>query len=80
MSQRSVEQFIGRLATDEGFRRRFTENPQAVLEEASASGADLTAAERKALLATDLEGLTRFADAIDPRIQKCDLGGRDCGN
>ncbi len=75
MSQRCVEHVIGRLATDEAFRRRFAASPGVVLDEACCSGGGLTAAERAVLLAIDPDVITRFADALDPRIQKCDLGG-----
>jgi hypothetical protein len=76
MSQRNVERVIGRLATDESFRLRFFEDPDAVLEEMAVEGVELNPCERNAVLTIDRETLSRFADAIDPRIQKCDLGRR----
>jgi hypothetical protein len=73
MSQRSVEQVIGKLATDEGFRRQFHGNRQAALAEAVASGLQLTPVEQRALLDLDVTACDRFAGCLDPRIQKISL-------
>ena len=73
MSQRNVERVIGRLATDEAFRRRFAGDRQAALGELIAGGVELTRCELVALASLDTRAVGRFADAIDPRIQKCDL-------
>jgi hypothetical protein len=70
MSQRSVERVIGRLVTDEEFRRRFAEDPAAALEEMVAGGFDLTRVELGALAGIDRCLVERMADALDPRIQK----------
>ncbi len=75
MSQDNVEKIIGRLATDEEFRRRFAEDPEAALEGAVARGAELTCCERRALAGIDPARVERFAEAIDPRLQKIDLRG-----
>ena len=75
MSQRSVERVIGRLATDEGYRRRFVAHPEETLRESMEAGCDLTLCEQRALLALDADSIERFADAIDPRLQKCDCQG-----
>jgi len=75
MSQQTVESVIGRLMTDEGFRRRFREHPTVVLEELVASGVPLTSVERRALLEMDTRLCDRFADCIDPRLQKVSLKG-----
>ena len=75
MSQRSVERVIGRLLTDEGFRRRFAADPAAAIAELAAAGIDLNPCERNALAALDLAAVARCADAIDPRLQKTELGG-----
>ena len=74
MSQHHVEQIIGRLVTDEGFRRRFAGDPEATLETLLAGGMELNACERRALLSLDPEHLARFADTLDPCIQKVELG------
>ncbi len=70
MSQRIVEAVIGRLVTDEEFRRRFKDDPAAVIDELIASGIALTGVERQALLEMDRAACDRFADRIDPRLQK----------
>lgn len=75
MSQRNVERVIGRLATDEAFRRQFTTDPRATLREVIAAGVELNDCELGALSAIDREALGRFAEAIDPRLQKSDLHG-----
>ena len=70
MSQRSVESVVGRLATDEAFRRRFQESRAAVLDELVEQGTELTPVERQALLDLDFTACERFAEKLDPRIQK----------
>jgi hypothetical protein len=70
MSQRTVEAVIGRLVTDEAFRRRFTGSPAAVIDELIASGTPLTPVERQALLKMDAAACEQFADRVDPRLQK----------
>ena len=73
MSQRSVEQVIGRLATDEDFRFRFAQNRSAVLDELMAAGVVLTPVELRALYDLNLAAAKRFAGCIDPRLQKISL-------
>jgi putative modified peptide len=76
MSQRNVERILGRLVTDEAFRRRFAADPRAALAEmTSCCGGELNECERRALEAVDPEAVRTFAEALDPRIQKCDLEG-----
>jgi hypothetical protein len=70
MSQRMVEAVIGRLVTDEDFRRRFRRDGAAVLDELIASGSPLTAVERRALLDLDRTLYEPFAERLDPRLQK----------
>jgi hypothetical protein len=75
MSQRSVEQVIGRLVTDEALRRRFAADRRAAIEELVAGGVELNPCELSALACLDPERVARFAEAIDPRIQKIDPHG-----
>ncbi|HEV3456533.1 MAG TPA: Os1348 family NHLP clan protein [Thermoanaerobaculia bacterium] len=73
MSQRNVELVIGRLATDEDFRRRFAGDPEAALALAAGCGVELTAVERQALLDLEMDACERFAARVDPRLQKVGL-------
>jgi hypothetical protein len=73
MSQKCVEVIFGRLATDEELRREFRRDPQGTLCKLTACGAELTKAERDALLATNGALFERLAEAIDPRLQKASL-------
>ena len=73
MSQRSVEQVIGRLATDEDFRRRFEDDRTAILREVIAAGLALTPVEFEALVDLDFSACWRFAHCLDPRLQKISL-------
>jgi hypothetical protein len=72
--QRSIEILIGRLITDEGFRRLFVLDPAAVLVSANDWGLQLTHSERAAILATDSQLWEKVADQIDSRLQKASLG------
>jgi hypothetical protein len=76
MSQQNVERVIGRMVTDHGFRRRFEEKPLEALFEIVASGVELTTVELQALANMDPAVVARFADALDPRIQKIELPRR----
>jgi putative modified peptide len=75
MSQRTVERVIGRLVTDEAFRRRFAKSPESALREATGWCAELTASEVESLAAIDVAVVEQFADALDPRLQKADIEG-----
>lgn len=75
MSQRSVERVIGKLVTDEAFRRRFAEDSEAALRETLDGGLELNACERHALKCLDIDVLDRLAQAIDPRLQKTEIQG-----
>lgn len=75
MSQRNVERTIGRLVTDEAFRHRFLQDPKTMIQDLVDSGVELTPYERWALASINAELLARFAEALDPCIQKSDLHG-----
>lgn len=70
MSQHSVEAVVGRLATDEAFRDRFRAGREEVLDGLIREGLEITPVERQALLDLDFAACERFAEQIDPRIQK----------
>ena len=75
MSQRSVERIIGRLVTDEGYRRRYWQDREKAIREVASWGCELNECEWRALTALQREPVERFAGAIDPRIQKTDIEG-----
>ena len=79
MSQVFVERVIGLLATDEGLRSSFEKDPAAVIAAMIEKGMELTECERWALSRVDPRELKRFAQAVDPRLQKCDLKGLRMG-
>jgi hypothetical protein len=70
----NVETLIGRLATDPVLQRRFAENPAGVLHELRQQGYELTAVEVDALASTDADAIQSFAEALDRRIRKADVG------
>ncbi len=73
MAQRSIEVFIGRLITDEGFRETFIANAPDAVRAFIDTGHELTAVEIAALLATRADFWERVADQVDPRLQKACL-------
>lgn len=75
MSQANVERIVGRLVTDEDFRRAFHEGPDRVVRSLAERGCELTRAEVETLVALDPVTLDQFADALDPRLQKASLRG-----
>lgn len=80
MAQRSIEVFIGRLITDEGFRAAFAANATAALRRFIDAGHELTTVETAALLATKGDLWERVADCIDPRLQKASLHSDEPGS
>lgn len=73
MSQRLIEMLIGRLITDERFRRDFLGNPEHTLAGFFDRGLELSPTEIAALVNTDPTLWARTADSIDPRLQKVSL-------
>jgi hypothetical protein len=80
MSHKSVEAVIGKLATDEGFRRRFLVDARAALDELQQRGIELTPVEVQALAALDPEAVSAFAGNIDGRLQKVDCTSNGNGD
>ena len=68
--QRHIELLIGKLVTDEDFRRAFERDPQQVLNHAAEWGLALSAVEVTALMATDQTLWERIALELDSRLQK----------
>jgi hypothetical protein len=66
---------IGRLVTDDAFRETFLRDPHRALALLLESGTHLTQVEIAALVATDRALWDRFADQVDPRLQKASLKG-----
>ena len=73
MSQKTVERILGKLATDEESRQRFRAAPRESLTGLAGDRESLTPVERDALCALDADLLDRFADALDPRLQRVRL-------
>ena len=73
MSQREIEHLIGRLVTDEEFRREFETDPGGMLRGLVERGVALTGSEIAALAATPSEVWRRAARDLDPRLQKVSL-------
>jgi hypothetical protein len=73
MTHRGVEIVLGRLATDEALRQRFRQAPAAVLKELIALGIELSPVELGTLESLDAAAVHRFAQTLDPRLQKAAL-------
>jgi len=80
VAQRSIEMFIGRLITDEGFRGAFVTNASAALRQFIESGHELTTVEIAALIATRTDLWADVADRIDQRLQKANLPSDESGS
>lgn len=70
MTQRAVEQALGRLVTDEHFRREFSRDPFRASFEA---GFALTSIELTALAALGERELDRLGCQLDDRVCRLDL-------
>ena len=73
MTQLSIEMVVGRLVTDEEFRRSFRADPQAAINTLLKGGMHLSRTEIAALMAMDSDVWARVSDLVDPRLQKADL-------
>lgn len=70
MTQRNVESVIGRLVTDEEFRREFGRDPRAAVAALLESGVELNRVEREALLAIDTSLFAKLSPALSLRLQR----------
>jgi hypothetical protein len=70
MSQAAVEKALGKLITDECFRRRFFKDPAAA---SFAAGLELSPAEADALSRLPLGAIIRFGACLDARICRLSL-------
>ncbi|MGA7991970.1 MAG: Os1348 family NHLP clan protein [Thermoanaerobaculia bacterium] len=73
MSQKCVEMFLGKLATDEELRCRFQADPRGTLTAFAENGFELSRAECEALVSTKADLFAQLSEAIDPRLQKANL-------
>jgi hypothetical protein len=73
MTQRHVEGFLGRIATDPALRRRFGHDRRAAMAAFQDEGHELSAVERAALEALSPQAVEAFASALDARIQRADV-------
>ena len=73
MSQKCVQQLIGRILTDEELRQRFVAEPLETLTTLRDQGIELTAGEIEALVDTDRQLWTSAAARIHPRLQRCSI-------
>jgi hypothetical protein len=75
MSQRSVEILLGKILTDEDFRRAFFPVQPSSFEMAAAYGLELTPVERSALSNLRLRRFAFIAQTLDPRISRSRVSG-----
>ena len=68
VSQRSVEQVIGWLATDKELRRHFREDARSTLKELVDRGLDLDELEFDSLASLDAQQVTGVARPIDSQM------------
>jgi hypothetical protein len=80
VAQRSIEVFIGRLVTDEGFRASFVRNAGTAIRQFIDTGQELTPVEIAALLATRTDVWEHLADRIDQRLQRVSVISDESGS
>ena len=73
MAQRSIEVLIGRVLTDEAFRKAFLRDGPLALRAFVETGHELTALEITAVLNTPRGLWSAAAERIDSRLQKAAL-------
>jgi hypothetical protein len=72
MSQRAVEQLLGKLLTDFEFRREFYDDPAVACRR---QALDLTGVELDAVRKVRQADIANLADRLDRRIVRAALGG-----
>lgn len=70
MSQKCVELLLGRILTDEDFRRSFFPIRDFSFAMATSHGLELTPVERSALSSLKGPGFELIAETLDPRISR----------
>ena len=75
MSQRCVEMLLGKILTDEDFRRSFFPVQASSFEMAAAHGLELTPVEQSALSSLRLRRFAFIAQTLDPRISLSRVSG-----
>lgn len=75
MSQRHVENLIGRLATDREFRLAFAADPEAALEIYRNEGHELGAVEIDAISRINVEAIEALAASLDHRLRRLGVSG-----
>jgi hypothetical protein len=70
MSQKSIEQLLGRILTDEDFRRAFFPIRASSFELAAQHGFELTPVERSAIATLSRCRFDRLSRGLDPRITR----------
>ena len=70
MSQAAVEKALGKLLTDEGFRRRFFKD---AVVASFAAGLELSRVELEALSRLSIEAVAKFSERLDQRICRLSL-------
>jgi hypothetical protein len=73
VTERFIELVIGRLVTDEEFRREFAADPNSACAALPQRGTPMTAEETAAIVVTDLALWERAAEDLDPRLQRASL-------
>jgi hypothetical protein len=67
MAQESVEKFLGRLITDDGFRKHARDS---LIEACLEHGYNLTHAEQEIIQTIDFDAFAPLSDIIDKRIKR----------
>jgi len=70
VSQKSVEQLLGKILTDEDFRRAFFPIRAGSFELAALNGFELTPVERSAIATLSRCRFERLGRGLDPRITR----------